>query len=408
MAYVVDLWTKKNPDKSPGAPSKIPGARWGVGKRWQVRWRENGKWTTASFEHEDAADLFCSKITVGQHEGTWITKDKKEITFGDLWEPWYAAKADIALKTRKDYLSLWRTHIEPTWGQEKCSTVHRSVVSAWIATLVNTKTLGDDGGPQPLGRSQKRKIAIVMKGLMDLAKERGAVLDNPLGKALVKAPAPSERRYLEVHEVDALMDAAPTDAARLLLRVLVMTGLRPGEAKGLKVKDLDFARGRLMIRRDVDDLGREDATKTGKHRDVPIGGGLLHELAAVAEGKDPNAWLVSDEHGKVWTVARWRVVWKNMLIYTGIKGLDTYELRHTAASLAIGAGADVKTVQLMLGHSSAAMTLDVYAHLWEKNLDTLPDAMEAKMTAEREARAISERAKAQSEAERRRSRFHVV
>ena len=66
-----------------------------------------------------------------------------------------------------------------------------------------------------------------MRGLMDLTKERGTVASNPLEKAVAKKPGPSERRYLKVHEVDALMDAAPTDAARLLLRVLVMTGLRP-------------------------------------------------------------------------------------------------------------------------------------------------------------------------------------
>ncbi|BFM31926.1 hypothetical protein KPHES18084_01680 [Corynebacterium ulcerans] len=63
--------------------------------------------------------------------------------------------------------------------------------------------------------------------------------------------------------------------------------------------------------------------------------------------------------------------------------LDTYELRHTAASIAIAAGADVKTVQLMLGHSSAAMTLDIYAHLWEEGLDAIPSAMEAHMESER-------------------------
>ena len=97
-----------------------------------------------------------------------------------------------------------------------------------------------------------------------------------------------------------------------------------------------------------------------------------------------------------------------MLQYTGIKGLDTYELRHTAASLAIAAGADVKTVQLMLGHASAAMTLDTYAHLWEEGLDAIPDAIESKMAAERESRAISQRMADASEAERRRAAFRII
>ncbi|WP_430332648.1 tyrosine-type recombinase/integrase [Rhodococcus sp. ACT016] len=65
-------------------------------------------------------------------------------------------------------------------------------------------------------------------------------------------------------------------------------------------------------------------------------------------------------------------------------GLDTYELRHTAASLAIHSGANVKTVQRMLGHRSAAMTLDIYGHLWDEELDALPQRMSEHMKAERE------------------------
>jgi hypothetical protein len=48
----------------------------------------------------------------------------------------------------------------------------------------------------------------------------------------------------------------------------------------------------------------------------------------------------------------------------GLKGLVPHELRHTAASLAIGSGARVKGVQLMLGHASATMTVDLYGHLF--------------------------------------------
>lgn len=76
-----------------------------------------------------------------------------------------------------------------------------------------------------------------------------------------------------------------------------------------------------------------------------------------------EAWLLLDEKGNGWTTARWRVVWKNLQVCCGLEGVDTYELRHTAASLAIAASADVKTVQRMLGHASVAMTLDVYGHL---------------------------------------------
>ena len=58
-------------------------------------------------------------------------------------------------------------------------------------------------------------------------------------------------------------------------------------------------------------------------------------------------------------------------------GLRPHDLRHTAASLAIQAGANVKVVQQMLGHASAAMTLDVYAGLFEDDLDSVADRLDA-------------------------------
>jgi integrase len=60
-----------------------------------------------------------------------------------------------------------------------------------------------------------------------------------------------------------------------------------------------------------------------------------------------------------------------------MSGLHPHELRHTAASLAIAAGADVKVVQKMLGHKSATMTLDQYGHLFDDRLDDVADRLDA-------------------------------
>ncbi|HWS36278.1 MAG TPA: tyrosine-type recombinase/integrase [Actinoplanes sp.] len=65
----------------------------------------------------------------------------------------------------------------------------------------------------------------------------------------------------------------------------------------------------------------------------------------------------------------------------GLKGLTPHELRHTAASLAVAEGANVKAVQRMLGHASAAMTLDVYADLFEDDLDQVADRLDQAVTA---------------------------
>src|SRR5205807_4290745 len=60
----------------------------------------------------------------------------------------------------------------------------------------------------------------------------------------------------------------------------------------------------------------------------------------------------------------------------GLSGLTPHELRHTAASLAVSSGANVKAVQRLLGHASAAMTLDVYSGLFDDDLDAVADRLD--------------------------------
>lgn len=72
-----------------------------------------------------------------------------------------------------------------------------------------------------------------------------------------------------------------------------------------------------------------------------------------------------------------RPVFNPAAIAAGLTGLTPHALRHTAASLAIASGANVKVVQTMLGHKSATMTLDLYGHLFADQLDDVADAMDA-------------------------------
>lgn len=65
----------------------------------------------------------------------------------------------------------------------------------------------------------------------------------------------------------------------------------------------------------------------------------------------------------------------NALRDAGVPVLTCHDLRHTAASIAVHSGANVKALQRMLGHKSAAMTLDRYADLFDKDLDTVSDAV---------------------------------
>ncbi len=79
----------------------------------------------------------------------------------------------------------------------------------------------------------------------------------------------------------------------------------------------------------------------------------------------------------VWLRNWRRRVFDPALHEAGLGELTPHELRHTAASLAVAAGANVKAVQRMLGHASAAMTLDVYSGLFDDDLDAVADRLDA-------------------------------
>lgn len=376
MGYVVDQWTVPNPVKD-AKPKKVRTSRWGKGKRWLARWDENGRRVSRAFENRDAAEAFLARTSTEQVDGTYIDKAKKDVLVEDVWPIWWAGKAGKSKSTRDGYQAAWK-HIEPRWGSVECQKVTRPAIAAWLPTLTS-RYRDEDGNAQPLGESAVRHVMIVLNGIMAAAVEERVVLANPVKMKDAPKQKASERRYLSVAELDRLEAAMPDDATRLVVDVLVRTGVRPGEAFGLKVGDLDVARGRLRVSRDVDASGEVDETKSGRHRDVPVGGDLLIALETSAEGLGREEWLLGG-----WTRNRWRPVWAKPLEDAGLEDLDTYELRHTAASLAIHSGANVKTVQRMLGHASAAVTLDIYGHLWEDELDALPAAMDAHMKAERQ------------------------
>jgi hypothetical protein len=114
-------------------------------------------------------------------------------------------------------------------------------------------------------------------------------------------------------------------------------------------------------------------------RKVPIPAFLVEELVRHVEGRGPDELVFTGVRGGGAlraTVFR-RATFDDAAAAIGLPGLHPHELRHTAASLAIAAGADVKVVQQMLGHASAAMTLDQYGHLFGDRLDQVAEAMDA-------------------------------
>ncbi len=117
--------------------------------------------------------------------------------------------------------------------------------------------------------------------------------------------------------------------------------------------------------------------KSHESRSVPIPRLLVEELAVQVSGKAREDLVFTTATGSPLRNRNARRAWFNRAAAAiGEPGLTPHELRHTAASLAVSSGANVKAVQAMLGHASAAMTLDTYADLFDDDLDAVADRLD--------------------------------
>lgn len=115
--------------------------------------------------------------------------------------------------------------------------------------------------------------------------------------------------------------------------------------------------------------------KTHQRRSVPFPRFLVDPLSEQITGRSDELVFTSPEGGVLRDNNFRRRAFDRAAESVDLRGLTPHELRHTAASLAVAEGANVKAIQRMLGHASAAMTLDVYADLFEDDLDQVADCL---------------------------------
>jgi integrase len=170
--------------------------------------------------------------------------------------------------------------------------------------------------------------------------------------------------------------------------VLGYCGLRWSELAALRVRHFDLLRRRVLVEEAVTEVDGArlvwGAPKTHGRRSVPPPRFLVDELARTVVNRPADELAFPSPQGAVLRNRNARAAWFDAAARAiGEPGLTPQELRHTAASLAIKSGANVKAVQRMLGHASAAMTLDRYADLFDDDLDEVADRLDALRAASR-------------------------
>jgi integrase len=334
------------------------------GARYQVRFRkpDNSQGKRRGFTRKRDAELYLASVETSKARGDFIDVHDAQETIATLGTVWLANQVQLKPSTLRAVESTWRLHVLPRWGSVPVGRVRHSDVQAWVTRLAATK------GPSTVLRALG-----ILAGILDVAVRDRRILTNPARGVDQPRKVARAHTYLTREQVESLADAAGEH--RTMVLVLAYCGLRWGEVIALRVRNLDMLRRRINIETNAVEVGREiveGTPKTHKVRSVPIVPFLLPLLAKECEGKGPDDLVFAGRLGTYVVRSHNRHGWFARAIRdSGVPRLSPHDLRHTTASLAVQSGANVKAVQRMLGHKSAAMTLDVYTDLFDDDLDAL-------------------------------------
>lgn len=370
-AGVEDRW-QKTVRRSDGTSEQVESAAHGVGKRWRGRYVDNkGQEHARGFERKVDAQRWVNEATTGLTTGGYVQPRAGDVTVGTLGAAWLARQTHLKPSAYRPVEIAWRVHVKPRWADTRIADIAFTSVQQWVSEMSGTR-----------GATTVIRAYGVLAATLDDAVRDKLLLSNPARGVVLPRKSKKRHVYLTHEQVDRLAIEAKDNGTLVL--TLAYCGLRWGEATGMRVRDLDLLRRRVTVYENAVMVGGTiivGTPKSGEERTVPIPRFLVEALARKCEGKGPEDLLFPGRDGNhartPYSVDGW---FAGAVSRAKLPRITPHGLRHTAASLAVSSGANVKAVQRMLGHASAAMTLDVYADLFDGDLDDVADRLDKART----------------------------
>jgi integrase len=297
--------------------------------------------------------------------------DPSNATVSEYIDTWLGGAPKGSAKTMERYGELAANQVKPHLGAHKLQKLKPEHVQTWHGTLI-------DSGLAPRTVSHAHKL--LHRVLADAVKN-GTLARNV---AAIHAPPAVEAEEIEILLPEQIADVLAKLEGHTLFPIVAIalaTGLRRGELLGLQWSDIDLDAATLRVERSVEEVKaglrlKSPKTKRGR-RNLKLPAEAVavlraHKLQqskirlALGMGKSDATTLVfSDVEGellKPHTVSR---AWRRAVVALKLPAVTFHALRHSHASMLIRAGVDILTISRRLGHSKAAITLDVYGHLIE-------------------------------------------
>lgn len=361
--------------------------------RWRARYPDPSRGGTAqierTFDRRADAERWLTEKRASVHRGEHINPGATRTRFAELVEAWRGTWIELEPRTKQSYESILQAHVLPRWGEVRLEGLSPEAIQKWINELSK--------GRAP---NTVRRIYTALRSVLNIAVERRYLSINPCDSVRLprKGSAGREQLYLTAEQVAALADTI-SPHYRTLIFTAAYTGLRAGELGGLRRQDIDVTGGTLRVERALKEVNSvsENLTekglmfgppKSGKARRVGLPKFLGDMLAAHLdrlEDPGPDALVFTSFEGAPLRQGNfYRRHYKPAVraaLPERLHGLRFHDLRHTAASLLIAAGAHPKAIQEHLGHRDITTTLNVYGHLLPSAREALAAALDATYTA---------------------------
>jgi integrase len=333
------------------------------------RWRTTDTLTEARLQRAELTTRIAS--------GERVTVSK--VTLEEFAEEWLTQQQPrLRANTHRLYGAYLRQHIYPRFGKRQLSAITVDDIAHLIAEMEAGWRYRQQNGRlvrvqgKPFAGWTIRGVLVAFGRVLGHAARRGHIHTNPIQR-LEKDERPKATRRelpsLDRNAIGALISATP-ERYRTLITVSVLTGIRQGEALGLRWHDIDLREGLIHIRHQLDRNGSlvEPKTSAAK-RDIPIPPSLNRLLAshredAFAKGfAKPTDLVFTSETGRHLDHRNINRRGLNKALETaGLPHLRWHDLRHLAASALISQGASIAYLSRILGHANPAITLSIYAH----------------------------------------------
>lgn len=419
-AWVVDLWVKdalvtdasgETHKISPSAqqlkaistiPEKFRTSKYGRGKRWRVSWYEttNGKKKQRAqlYDTKKDAEQFRAELEDDIRRGRYIAPADQQRKFEDAATIWLESKRKIKNSTWRRYKRELDNYVLPRWTGTPLGSISKEAVEKWVGQLEKGTApyeSKNESESKPLAPTYVRHIVRnTFGGVIRYALNAPWISHNPLNKVEFTEDhtrSGTTLPKLTYAQIEALAEMGGAISGRLddkaLIHLLIYGGLRIGEATALTVEHFDAENHSVRVNQtwtvDRDGQRALGSPKGKQDRTVPIPHFLSEELNTLIKGRAAKEYIFQSPRGGAINDRNWynRVWSKTRDTVPGAESLRIHDLRHIAATIAIGAGADVKLVQDMLGHKDATETLNTYAELWKDKVDEVARKIEERRDA---------------------------